>query len=93
MYIAYDIKKGIEYAKLCVSKRDGKDVLKDFKNLGRVVDKERGIFQNRECGVFSYDLATNTYGEAPDEFVPPMTSRKESLILDFGDTFFLEHLI
>ena len=93
MYIAYDIKKGIEYAKLCVSTRDGKDVLKDRKNLGRVLDKENGIYMSRERGVFTYDLETNTYGKAPDEFVPPATSRKESLILDFGDAFFLDQFI
>jgi hypothetical protein len=93
MYIAYDIKNGIEYAKLCVSTRDGEDILKDYTNLGRVLNKERGIYRNRERGVFTYDLATNTYGKSPAEFVPPAKSRKESLILDFGDVFFLDHFI
>jgi hypothetical protein len=36
---------------------------------------------------------TNTYGKAPAEFVPPKTSRKKSLILDFGDAFFLDNFI
>ena len=93
MYIAYDIKRGIEYAKLCVSKRNGEDVLKEFTYLGRVLDKERGIYQSRERGVFAYDLSTNTYGKAPVEFVPPSLSRKELLILDFGDTFFFDHFL
>jgi hypothetical protein len=93
MYISYDIKKGIEYAKLCVSTRDGEDVLKDFTNLGRVLDKEHGIYRSRERGVFTYDLATDAYGEAPTEYVPPAVSRKEQLILDFGDAFFLDCFI
>jgi hypothetical protein len=89
MFIAYDIKNGIEYAKLCVSTRDGRKILKDYTNLGRVLDKERGIYKNRERGVFTYDLTSNTYEKAPPEFVPPTASRKELLILDFGDAFFL----
>ena len=93
MYIAYDVKNGIEYAKLCVSTRDGKGVLKSFTNLGRVLDKEQGIYMSRERGVFTYDLTTDTYGNAPVEFVPPSTGRKESLILDFGDVFFLDQFI
>ena len=93
MYIAYDVKSGSEYAKLCVSTRDGEDILKDFTNLGRVLDKERGIYRNRERGVFTYDIATNTYGKPPVEFVPPKIGRKESLILDFGDVFFLDQFI
>ena len=93
MYIAYDVKNGIEYAKLCISTRDGDDVLKDYTNLGRVLDKELGIYRNRERGVFTYDLATNTYGKSPTEFVPPATNRKELLILDFGDVFFLDQFI
>ena len=93
MYIAYDVKNGIEYAKLCVSTRVGEDILKDYTNLGRVLDKELGIYRNRERGVFTYDLATNIYGKPPAEFVPPATSSKESLILDFGDVFFLDQFI
>lgn len=93
MHISYDKKNGVEYAKLCTSTRDGKDVQKDFKNLGRVLDKDGCIYKSRERGVFRYDLETNTYGSAPAEFVPPRTGRKESLILDFGDVYFLDHFI
>jgi hypothetical protein len=90
MFIAYDVKNGIEYAKLCVSTREGAKVLKDYTNLGRVLDKGRGIYKNREHGVFTYDLTSNAYGKAPSEVVPPSKSRKESLILDFGDVYFLD---
>jgi hypothetical protein len=94
MHITYDNKHGIEYAKLCVSRRIGKRVVKDTTNLGRVLDKEHGIYKNRERGVFTYDLETNTYGAPPVDFIPSMISnRKESLILDFGDSFFLDNFI
>jgi hypothetical protein len=93
MHITYYIKSGMEYAKLCVSIREGKSIHKKCTNLGRVLDKEKNIYQNRERGVFTYDLSTNTYGKAPSEFVPPKRSRKESLILDFGDAFFLDDFI
>lgn len=93
MHITYDMKNGVAYAKIGVSTRDGKEVNKDYTNLGRVLDREKGIYKSRERGVFTYDLETNTYGKAPEAFVPPSTSKKESLILDFGDAFFLDHFI
>lgn len=93
MHITYDIKGGVEYAKLCKSTREGKDVRKDYTNLGRVLDKDAGIYRSRERGVFCYDLETDTYGKTAAEFVPPPTSRKESLILDFGDVYFLDRFI
>lgn len=94
MHITYDIKNGVEYAKIGISIRAGKNVNKDYTNLGRVLDKERGIYQSRKRGVFTYDVETNSYGSAPAEFVPQVSNnRKESLILDFGDAFFLDSFV
>jgi len=94
MFIAYDVKNGTEYAKLCTSKRNGGRIDKDYKNLGRVLDKERGIYQNRERGVFTYRLESDSYGAAPAGFVPPpKIGRREPLIVDFGDVFFLDTFI
>lgn len=57
MYIAYSIKKGMEYATLTSSVRDGEKIRKGKSvNLGRVLDKERGIFRSRERGVYTYNL-------------------------------------
>lgn len=92
MFITYDDKNGIEYAKLNVSKRVNGKVTKTYINLGRVLDKERGIYQNRERGVFRYDEKTDTYSPAPANYVA-VTKRKEQLILDFGDVFFLDNYI
>jgi hypothetical protein len=93
MHIAYDIKDGVEYAKLCVSKRSGKNTSKSYVYLGRVLDKENGVYQNRERGVFTYDREDNTYGKPPASFVPAGRARTEKLVLDFGDTFFLNRFL
>jgi hypothetical protein len=61
MYIGYDVKGGIKYAKICKSQRvDGK-VKTTQVSLGRVIDEEAGIYANRRLGVFTYDIATDTY--------------------------------
>ncbi len=94
--IGYDIKSGIKYAKITISKRiDGK-VVTEQTHLGRVLDEKKGIYQNRERGIFTYDLETDTYGKPPATYIPPLLKRKgshENLILDFGDTFFLSEYI
>ncbi|MCD8205238.1 MAG: transposase [Clostridia bacterium] len=91
MYIAYDIKNGVKYAKLYTSHRKGQETSKEYINLGRVLDEERGIYKNRERGVFTFDLDSNTYGEAPVDFVPELITKSHTeLLLDFGDAFFLD---
>jgi len=94
MFLAYDIKNGIEYAKLCTSKRDGDIVNKEYTNLGRVIDKKRGIYKNRERGVFGFDVKTGVYSEVAADIIPPKSNlKKEKLILDFGDSYFLNLFI
>jgi hypothetical protein len=94
MYIAYDVKNGVEYAKLYTSKRNGNRTYKEHSNLGKVLDKDRGIYQNRERGIFAYSQETNMYSSAPADFKPPeRTNQRESLIVDFGDAFFLHSFI
>ena len=43
MYIAYDTKNGVKYAKVCSGKRVGGKVVTSQKSLGRVVDEAKGI--------------------------------------------------
>ncbi|MDR3185781.1 MAG: transposase [Christensenellaceae bacterium] len=93
MFIAYDRKNGVEYAKLLTSHRKGKKTTKDYINLGRVLDKDAGIYQNRERGVFTYDLKDNTYGRPSASFLLPSPHVREKLILDFGDIFLLNTFI
>jgi len=96
MYIDYAVKNGKTYARLSNSVRKGDRIEKEDKgNLGRVLDKERGIYRSRERGIFTFDLQSGAYGRAPADFVPAETKagRKEQLILDFGDVFFLDWYI
>jgi len=95
MYLGYDIKNGVKYAKICSSRREGDKVITTQKSLGRVLDGQRGIFQNRERGVFTYDVETDTYGKPAPSFVPKVSHKdaKEKLILDFGDSYFLDAFI
>lgn len=95
MYIAYDIKNGIEYAKICTGKRINGKVKTSQKSLGRVIDKEKGIYHNRKKGFFSYDVSTDTYADIDNPDLPPIKRKnsKEKLILDFGDAWFIDWFI
>jgi len=96
MYIGYDVKGGVKYAKICKSERiDGK-VKTTQTSLGRVIDEEAGIYKSRKLGVFTYDIDTDTYGSPDPSVEIPVIKRKnttEKLILDFGDAFFVDHYI
>ena len=61
MHIFYHESNGVLYARLGRSVRNGDKVSKESINLGRVIDKEKGIYKSRERGVFQYDLETDTY--------------------------------
>jgi hypothetical protein len=51
MNITYDKKRGGLYAKLCRhAERQGDKILKTYENMGKVIDKEKGIYRNRERG-------------------------------------------
>ena len=92
MFIAYQKQRGIEYARLMESVRvDGCVMKKSGPNLGRVLDKERGIYQSKERGIFTFDLKTNTYGKPPQSYVSNVRRKnaREKLIVDYGDAFLL----
>jgi hypothetical protein len=94
VFISYDKKPNGLYANLAISVRNGQKVIKEYQHLGKVLDKDNGIYQSRERGVFTYDLESNSFGKAPEDFVPPLNnSRKEKLIVDFGDIYFLDKFI
>ncbi len=73
MYLVYDESNGRLYAKVFISHR-GKDGAKDYKEcktLGRVLDKERGIYRNRKHGVYCFDIKTGSISPPPEDFVEP----------------------
>jgi hypothetical protein len=91
MNITYDKKASGLYAKLCRhAERQGDKIQKTYENLGKVIDKERGIYQNRERGVYIYDLENDVYSKPDAEYQMPGAPDKEKLILDFGDIHFLD---
>lgn len=95
MFIAYDIKNGIEYGKVCISKRVGNKVSKTYINLGRVIDKDNLIFKNRKQGVFKYDPTDNSYSSPDASLIlpEPASCYREKLIVDFGDSYILDSFI
>ena len=101
MFIAYDVKNGVEYAKLVKSVRHGSKVSKEYRNLGRVLDKEKTIFKNRKLGVYQYDIENDYYDQSPDwagsnapiEYPKSKAVGKERLILDFGDTYLIDTFV
>ena len=86
-FIRYETKNGVEYASVYKARRDGGKKVNDIEYLGRVIDKEKGMFRNRAKGTFYFSIE-NGLVEAPT--VPP---KMEKLILDFGDSFFLGEML
>ena len=89
MHIANNLRSGHLYASVVTSVRENGKVRKKLvRYLGRVLDAERGIYQSKERGVFSYDLKTDTISSAPEDFVPNIRRKnaREELLVDFGDT-------
>ena len=98
MELNYQYKNGNEYAKVPgVSYRENGMVKKrGVIYLGRVIDKEHNIFCNRERGIFSFDPVTGTFGKADETYVSDLKTdgrKKQKILLDFGDSFFLDELM
>ena len=100
MYINYNTVNGIEYGTLTTSIRKGRKVGKsDQVYLGRVIDKERGVFKSRDRGLFIYDIQTNTFCSVPAEYETPSQQRKTkyprraTLVVSFGDIFLLDEYL
>lgn len=105
MYISYSMSNGYLYAQLAESARDGHSISKTYiANLGRVLDKEKGIYRNRERGVFTYDILTNTYGTVPPDYLEPPKrkpgrylrtggKKRSRLCIEFGNSFFLDEFL
>ena len=81
-----------QYAYITISYReDGRVKTKD-EYLGRIVDFEKGIFKNKDRGVFTFDTSTGEYGVPEPSYVPDETEdkrKREHHSVDFGDAFFV----
>ncbi|GHU27947.1 hypothetical protein FACS1894152_5230 [Bacilli bacterium] len=84
-YIRYvNNPNGVVQASLVDGVRTGSIVKQKYiANLGRVIDREKGIYKNRERGEYQYSLETG-YSEVPGEstLAETVVWEKEKLILD-----------
>ncbi|MCQ2071378.1 MAG: transposase [archaeon] len=80
---------GGKYANAAKSYREGGKVMKTYIHLGKVMDKEKGIFDHKDLGLVRFDLDKGEFVKADIADAPrPLT--EEKLILDFGDAYFLD---
>lgn len=99
MKLSYQTMGGNEYAKIPgISYRDENGIVrkKDVIYLGRVIDKDHCIFFNKERGIFSFDPDTGIFGKADENYVSDLKTdgrKKPVIILDFGDSFFVDSLL
>ncbi len=93
-YIRYQEKQGKTYAQLMDSFRmDGEKKNVYIESLGIVLDKERGVFKSKQRGVYSFTL-DGGYANAPaDVETIHVQAKKETLILDFGDSYILDRFL
>jgi len=86
-FIHYQTIKGNLYASVYTPRRvEGK---KDNQPLylGRVIDRENGIYQSRERGRFKYSVSCGFTSIPTPSFI------QEKLILDFGDMYVLHEVL
>jgi len=84
-FIRYEIKNGVEYASVYKAKRSNGKKVNDVEWLGRVIDKQNGIYRNRERGTYKFTLENGITDIQP--------AKKEKLILDFGDSYLLHVML
>ena len=96
MYLAYSGDGQYASAVQRKTKAEGGGYVTTY--LGKVLDKERGIYESRERGVFRFDIKTGEFSEPPEDFVPepkpdsePRLDHREKpvMTLRFAGTYFI----
>jgi hypothetical protein len=88
-FIYYRNIKGALYASVCTPKKVNGKKDNQEQYLGRVIDKENGVFQSRERGRFKYNLD----GGFSEISMSDQAQKEEKLILDFGDAYVLYQIL
>jgi len=90
-FIHYDVKKGVEYASVYTPRKVNGKKVNDPEYLGRVVDKDNGVYYSRKRGLFAYSIANGYSDLASGDYAQalPDATKEEKLILDFGDAYCL----
>jgi hypothetical protein len=91
-FIAYEEKPGGCYGTYYKNTfvKNGK-VYHEREYLGRVINKEKGIFRNRARGYFTFSI-DNGYGEAPDLGNPSIFNKPKNITLRFGDIWLVDQM-
>ena len=69
-------------------RKDGK-ITKTYIHVGKVIDREKGIFDNKDIGITGFDTETGQFVNVQYESLPRPVM-KEKLIVDFGDAYVLD---
>ena len=87
--------KNDEYASAAISSRDGSKTNLEYLYLGKVINREAGIYKSRKRGLFTFDITTGEFG-TPSEDLYSQYNVEDDLphkitkcSVDFGDSFFL----
>lgn len=89
MHISYRTQGNNIYASAAKSVRKNGKVQKEYIYIGRVIDKEKGIYENKTRGIVGFDTMKGEFTKVATKDVPaPVLAEK--LILDFGDAYFLD---
>ncbi|MDR1040838.1 MAG: transposase [Deltaproteobacteria bacterium] len=93
-FIGYEYKQDAVYARYMKSTftRNGK-TYHDSRYLGRVVDKERGIFRNRSLGTFSFDLENGIRNVSILVNDSLMEDTRAHISLEFGDIWLIDQIL
>ena len=85
--------RGGRYKSAAISYRENGQTVNDTLYLGLCLDREKGIFKNKERGIFTFDLCSGEFGEVGEDFVLPRElkdgRRRSTAQVDFGDAFFV----
>ena len=95
MYIIYS-GNAEQYASAAVSKRNGSETSIEYIYLGRVLDRDKGIYRSKDRGVFQFNPDTGEFGTVPEDYVPPVHAdarKRNHVSVDFGDTFFMDSFL
>jgi transposase len=71
--------------------KDGK-IYHVYENLGRVLDKDKGVFRNRERGVYTFNLRDG-YGIVDSPPNPAVYDIPKHLTLHFGDAWMVDQIM
>ena len=93
MALKYRRSGDAEYVSYGRSVRYGNKVRTEYTYIGKVVNKNDGLFYNRKLGYVVFDHSSKRILPAPRSILPEGAAEDELAILDFGDAFLLYHYL